>query len=415
MTFMNYNCKALVTKLVESHDLIGLKNVIDDPNITCFTYPCNFQPGLKKHMKEYLKEGISVVEQACQLGHLDIVELFLNNGCSANLPTSHGRLIHTVLISLKSKRYLIDNGSALKIIELLMAMDCDVNVKSYKGKSPLMLASEIADPGIMRELLRHCLDWQLSCPNKDNWHTPLHMVCMNGSVACLCLLLARLQPGDIHTEDIKKYTPLSCSLTVLKNNLVFHSNQEAMDRALLGVQYSHIAIVELIVQASRVPLKPSKKSQFPQTHAKLSAVHLALETANEFERLIEFNCLKLRAEPPADQSPCQTQHRNSLHERKLLSPYAELVRMLICYTNISLFHSEELNSWKKKYYYISSLLTEIEDYIQQQWALEQSPPSLMGQARQVIRAHVARFDHLSLMGLLPLPRKLRDYVQFVDF
>ncbi|CAL1539629.1 unnamed protein product, partial [Lymnaea stagnalis] len=332
MAVMNYNCKDLVKKLVESHDLIGLKNVIEDPNMTCFTYPCHFQPGLKKHMKEYLKEGISVVEQACDLGHLDIVELFLNNGCSANLPTSQGRLIHTVLISLKSKRYLIDNGSALKIIKLLMAMDCDVNVKSYKGKSPLMLASEMADPGLMRELLKHCLDWQLSCPNRDNWHTPMHMVCMNGSVECFCLLLARLHPGDIHTKDIKKYTPLSCSLTVLKNNLVFHSNQEAMDQALLGVQYSHIAIIELIVQAT---LRQSKKFQVPTHKDKLKALRLALETANEFERLIEFNNFMLKTGSPADQSPSQTQHSCPLHDRKLISPYAELVRMLICYNKIN--------------------------------------------------------------------------------
>lgn len=57
---MTCNCK--VPALVESHDLAGLQKAIEDPNMTCFTYPCHFQPGLNKHMREYIMENQRLVK-----------------------------------------------------------------------------------------------------------------------------------------------------------------------------------------------------------------------------------------------------------------------------------------------------------------------------------------------------------------
>ncbi|KAH9509984.1 hypothetical protein Btru_044785 [Bulinus truncatus] len=406
-------CKALV----ESHDLVGLKKVIEDPNISCCLYPCHFQPGLHRQMRDYLIKNQSVVEQACMLGYLDIVELFLNNGCSANLPTSHGRLIHTVLLAVKANRKLVENGAALRLIRNLLAMDCDVNVKNYNGKSPLMLASELADPEIIRELLSHCLDWQLVGDNKCYWQSPLHMVCMNGSVECLNLLLPRLHLADLYNGDLRNYSPMSCSLLVLKNNLVFHQSDGTNEEALLKVQYSHIAIIELLIQATRAPSR-FIKSDDPYFPGKLQVLRLALDIVNQFELDRRQNVSKRRMSSSNGSLNWTVQcsfSQDEEDERKLISPYAELVRMLAHYSKIDAVLVKEMAKIKGKYPFIKGLLDEIEEYVTKRLTCEQTPSSLMNLVRQAVRVHVAECDKLGHLELLPLPRKLLDFIRFIDF
>uniref|UniRef100_A0A2C9L5W6 SOCS box domain-containing protein n=1 Tax=Biomphalaria glabrata TaxID=6526 RepID=A0A2C9L5W6_BIOGL len=403
-------------ELVESHDLVGLKKVIEDPNITCCLYPCHFQPGLHKRMRQYIIKNQSVVEQACMLGYFDIVELFLNNGCSANLPTSHGRLIHSVLLAIKSNRKLVESGAAQRLVHLLLTMDCDVNVKNYNGKSPLLLAAELADAGIMEELLDHCLDWQLTGDAQCYWQSPVHMVCMNGSVECLNLLLSRLHIADLYMGDLKNYTPMSCSLLVLKNNLVFHTDGRG-EESLLRVQYSHIAIIELLIEASRTPVRLLKPdyTYFP---INLQIIRLALEIANQYE--IERNQYATRGASFGSSGFLNWQANyisspDEEEERKIVSPYAELVRMLVHSCNIDSVLLKDIVPLRSKYPFIKSLLDEIEELVTKRSSPEHIRFCLMDAARQVIRVLASQCNTLGQLEQLPLPRKLIDFIKFTDF
>ncbi|BFZ24543.1 hypothetical protein BsWGS_27582 [Bradybaena similaris] len=403
-------CKCKLPHLVEAHDLMGLRQAIEDPTMTCFTYPCHLQPGLGKYMGDQRLENQSVVERACVLGHFDMLELFLQNGCSANLPTSHGRLIHTVLTSLKSNRHLIENGVALRVIRLLITTDCDVNVKDYLGKSPLLLAAELADANIMREILNCCLDWQLSCPSRGNGHTPLHMSSMNGSVECVVLLLERLTTEDLNTEDRQNFTPLLCSLMKLKNNMAFHNADGTFDAKLLHVQYSHIAIIELLLSSGATV---SNMASFIQVKSR-SGLQIALEIVQQFELKKRLQNLRF-----SDMLDAFSVHVNQVTnitdgDRKLVSPYAEIVRILVYYCGVSPYVTEELQVLKNTYHCIYSLLCEIDDYIQMRKLQTAAPSSLLSSARTAIRLQVAKCDKLYLLDQLPVPQKLKDYVKFID-
>ncbi|CAG5120560.1 unnamed protein product [Candidula unifasciata] len=393
---------------------MGLREAIEDPTMTCFTCPCHLQPGLSMYLRDQKLENHSVVERACVLGHFDMLELFLQNGCSANLPTSHGRLIHTVLTSLKSHRHLIENGMALNIIKLLITRDCDVNVKDYLGKSPLLLAAELADADIMRQILKCCLDWQLTCPSRGNGHTPLHMASMNGSVECVSLLLVRLSAEDLNAEDRQSFTPLLCSLIKVRNNMAFHNIDGTIDSKLLQVQYSHVAIIELLL-SSGAKVSNNLTTPFTQTKSR-SGLHIALEIVNQFELKKRLQNLRFSNEMLVD---AFSVHVNQLTDdaegdKKLLSPYAEIVRMLVYYCGVSPYETEELLLLRNTYPCVSGLLREIDEYVQRRKLPGAMCLSLLNSARVAIRLHIARCDKLSLLDQLPVPHKLRDYVKFVD-
>ncbi|GFS12131.1 LOW QUALITY PROTEIN: ankyrin repeat protein [Elysia marginata] len=345
---------------VENHNVEGLLREIEGMNLNAAVDTCHVKPGWRKNMRVFLKENESVVERACLLGHLDMLKIFLLHGCSSNLPTSHGRLVHTVLTAVKAHRWLVDSGSALATLHLLLAMDCDVNVKNYQGKSPLLLAAELADGAIMAALLPHCLPWQLTCSDRDNGHTPLHMACMNGSAVCVRLLLDRLpQTEDVDIGDCLNLSPLLCSMMVLKHNVSFHRRGKDGDDALLNVQYSHMAIVEMLLDRGALPTKPVAPLGLPTSQltgtnslssppTSRSALQTALEVAHQYE--VHGVIVSANLEEP-------------LPEKKLTTLYAELVRLIIHKCHFSPFTSNELEVWANAHPYIKGLLTEINCYL----------------------------------------------------
>ena len=362
------------------------------------------------------------MERACLLGHLDMLEIFLCHGCSSNLPTSHGRLIHTVLTALKAHRWLVDNGSALSTIRLLLARDCDVNVKNYQGKSPLLLAAELADGPILAEILPRCLPWQLMCSERSNGHTPLHMACMNGSVECVRRLLEWIPEGeDIDVGDCLNLSPLLCSMMVLKNNaIIFHRKDGVRDEKLLRVQYSHMAIVEMLLNRGALPTKSLIPSTVPSgrqsaTSASTavmanslsyaptcrSALQTALEVAHHYEVYGVIIRNRLGQLDPA-------------LEEAVSTPYREIVRMLVHKCELSPFTENEMQVWANAHPYIKSLMREINSYIIWKTEAGNNAPRLLSLCRDSIRLQAAKSDNLSKLELLPIPRKLKDYVRFID-
>ncbi|RUS82013.1 hypothetical protein EGW08_010240 [Elysia chlorotica] len=399
---------------VEAHNLDGLRRAIEGIDISTSMDPCRLKPGKKRSMRQFLKENESVVERACLLGHLDMLEIFLLNGCSSNLPTSHGRLIHTVLAALKVHRWLVDSGAALASIRLLLDMDCDVNVKSYQGKSPLLLAAEIADPPIIAELLNHCLPWQLTCSDPTNRHTPLHMACMSGSVRCVRLLLEQLKRGEgVDAGDSVNLSPLLSSLMVIKNQVAFHRGRFGVSLdMLLRAQYSHMAIVELLVEQGARPTKPISPHLVPRFMAtsvgfanslhSLPTFRSALQTALEAAHQYEIHLIISR-----DKGESST-------ETKRCTFYSELVHMLAHNCGAVPFTRNEIEVWSHAHPFIQELLRYVNVYLKSRISQRRNPARLLTLSRHVIRIQAAKADCLSKLEQLPLPRKLKDYVRFIS-
>lgn len=407
-----FSCESKLRVHVENHNVEGLVRALEGMNVNAAVNSGHVKPGRRKNMRLFLKENESVVERACLLGYFDMLKIFLLHGCSSNLPTSHGRLIHTVLTAVKAHRWLVDSGVALATIRLLLAMDCDINLKNYQGKSPLLLAAELADGPVMAELLPHCLPWQLTCGDRDNGHTPLHMACMNGSTRCVRLLLERLPKGeDVDVGDCLNLSPLLCSMMVIKHNVSFHRRDRGLDDALVYVQYSHMAIVEMLLDRGALPVKPvapsALRSSLPRSQARAllstptyrSALQTALEIAHQFE--VHGVIMK------------HTLKRPEL-EKKLSTVYAELVRMLVHRCATEPFSHNELEVWANAHPYIKGLLEEINTYLVNREPRGRNPPRLLSICRDVIRVSAAKADRLGCLGHLPLPRRLLDYIRYVD-
>jgi len=267
--------------LVETHDVAGLLNALDTQHGPAFSLPLCPQSSAKYSTREFLARNKSAVERACELGHLDILNLFLINGCSPNLPTSHGRLIHTVLTILKSQRYLVDNGRALITLKLMLSRNCDVNVKTFDHKSTLMLVCELAEPSILKIILRKCSDWQIVFCDGGRGASPLQMACMKGSSECVRLLLKRSSPVDLNTR-YNKLTPLLTTLAVLRHNLNYTGSSDDSTTALSLAQHQLMAIIEMLLQAGADPnigkaQDPREENASPQFNALCCALDLAEE------------------------------------------------------------------------------------------------------------------------------------------
>ena len=130
---------------------------------------------------------LNPVEFACSLGHYDMVETLLENGCSPNLPTIEGKLLHTVLESLKSHPENIVEGR--RVIKYLIDNCCDLDIKDRSSTTPLFLCSQIGDGEVMKMILERCSTKQLYCPCSTNQFIPLHMSAMRGDYECVRLLL----------------------------------------------------------------------------------------------------------------------------------------------------------------------------------------------------------------------------------
>ncbi|XP_005110612.1 uncharacterized protein LOC101858746 [Aplysia californica] len=388
--------------LVESHDVAGLLSALghegakNEPMFSVSLCPRNS----KYSTREFLTKNKSAVERSCELGHLDILNLFLINGCSPNLPTSHGRLIHTVLTTLKTQRHLVDNGRAFVTLKLMLARNCDVNVKSFDHKSALMLACELADPAILKVLLRHCSHWQLSFSDDGREASPLQMVCMQGSSECVRILLKRLSPADINNSH-GKLTPLLMALMVLRHNMTYISRASGYQDALSKAQHQLVAIVEMLLNAGADPnvgvvQDPRDNLQPPS----FNAICCALDVANDCEAF-----------------------KNLLsHEAKKLSfLYVGLVR-LFGFSGATVGGSENVETLKERFPRVQSVISELAEFdaLRQKISplcnsFRHAPFSLMELSRKSIRLQVARCNKLGHLDNLPLPRKLKDYTLFLTF
>ncbi|KAK7498134.1 hypothetical protein BaRGS_00010722 [Batillaria attramentaria] len=367
------------------------------------------------------------VELACSLGYYDLVEVFLDHGCSPNLPTSAGKLLHSLLESMKSHA---DNlGPAHKVLKTLCEKGCDLNIKDYKGNTPLMHCAQIGDSGVMNDVLSKCSELQLSCRCSGSLYTPLHMSAMRGDFECVKLLLSRSPHKHVDVTDKYGNTALHLALKSMLHNIPYlnaakesleisgetSSHHSAACEQLMRFQHNAVAIVEALVIAGanvHATCCPPSAMDF-QYYPLIYALQLCAEDETggfEFDRdrlsstlnLVSqqtIQSLKELGKSAGDESCDPYRYR--------FSPYAGVVRLLVLAgTEVSLSMRGELY---KRFSVVSVLLDEVCEFWDR-YKMEK-PPKLVHIAKLKIRSYLASIRQLHEISHLPLPPRLKEYVK----
>ncbi|XP_046576778.1 uncharacterized protein LOC124284717 [Haliotis rubra] len=361
------------------------------------------------------KKKSNPVELACKLGFTDIVEVFLDNGCSPNLPTSQGRLIHSVLEGMKCESISLEHGR--RLIQLLCNSGCDVNIKDARYTSTLMYASELGDTVVLDIILRHCSTSQLYYQCGGSSYTPLHMSTMRGDSECVRQLLKYSPSKHVNIRDHYGNTSLVLSLKTMENNLKYlNSARKDMDsdnnaqrwlkekEKLLRFQHCSVSIVEsLLLAGADANMNCRDGLSSPLFHA----LYLCrLDETNGFQ----------------DESGCHgLEFTNTMHlvSTEKIQNLEKLVQMLLMnHKNIPVLdrkHSlcAEINTQKETLFSRYPSLTPLLEEIFEFWTRYQhtKPPKLMHLAKQTVRNHLALLQKLHELDKLPLPERLKNYVK----
>ncbi|XP_071087437.1 E3 ubiquitin-protein ligase MIB2-like [Haliotis cracherodii] len=373
------------------------------------------------------KKKNNPVELACKLGFTDIVEVFLDNGCSPNLPTSQGRLIHSVLEGMKCESISLESGR--RLIQLLCDSGCDVNINDARYTSTLMYASELGDTVVLDIILRHCSTSQLSYQCGGSSYTPLHMSTMRGDSECVRQLLKFSPSKHVNIRDHYGNTSLVLSLKTMENNLKYlNSARRDMDsdnnakrwlkekEKLLRFQHCSVSIVESLLLAgadANMNCRDGLGSPLPH------ALYLCrLDETNGFQDESvshghEFtNTMHLvstekiqnleRISTDANHEPQEF----SVVGQETFSLYAGVVRLLM-------LSGAEINTPKETLFSRYPSLTPLLEEIFEFWTRYQhtKPPKLMHLAKQTVRNHLASLQKLHELDKLPLPERLKNYVK----
>ncbi|KAL8603069.1 hypothetical protein ACOMHN_015634 [Nucella lapillus] len=385
---------------------------------------------------------LNPVELACSLGYFDIVELFLQNGCSPNLPTSAGKLLHTVLESIKSHNDCLEPGRTL--LKHLICLGCDLDIKDWCGVTPLMHCAQIGDHELMRMVLEKCSDRQLTCHCSGSLYTPLHMSAMKGEFECVKLLLSRSPHKHVNEKDKAYNTALHLALKSMlhnipylnaaKENLEFSSAEQSREKAaacqrLMSFQQNAVAIVEALVMAGAEVhahcCQPSRLIRnVEEFYPLVYALHLCARDHTlgfELDPIQFSSTLNLvsrrtiqsleglgKTEPESSASLSQMQVKENETNGKF-SPYAGVVRLLV------LAGTEVTPEMRKHLYHmfdspsIHTLLDEVCAF----WDKYQvsRPAKLIHLSKLAIRVHLANVHKLHGISRLPLPPRMKEYLK----
>lgn len=377
------------------------------------------------------KRKKNAVELACTLGYYDIVEVFLDNGCSPNLPTTAGKLLHSVLESLKSHKECVSVGR--RVVRSLCEKGCDLNIKDYRGNTPLMHCAQIGDCIILKEILFRCSELQLSYRCSGSQNTPLHMSVMRGDYECVKLLLSRSPHKHVDLVDRYGNTALHLALKSMLHNIPYlnaarqhiefsadetSSQKAAACEKLMRFQHNTVAIVEELIMAGADLHAVCCRPDFMnfQYYPLVYALQLCAEDETEgfdFQQGKFSSTLHLVSKQTIqsleDWSKAWKEDTVTVAGScpKKLSVYAGVVRLLVLAGTLvsSSMRAELYNRFGN----IGHLLDEL-CVFWDRYRVEK-PPKLIHLSKQRIRSHLASLHRLHEINLLPLPVRLQDYIK----
>ncbi|CAG2112335.1 unnamed protein product [Medioppia subpectinata] len=188
-------------------------------------------------------------------GHLDLVQLLLRYGCSANQTDAHGL----------SALHIACNHLFIEIAKLLVANRAAINMATNYGHIPLHLAAQ--QPSL--ELVRVLVESGSDLEKKDlDGRTPLVLAIVSNQFDIVEYLV--LQGADVNTQDNSGNTPL---LHAINSGLTINAD-----------------IVNILLQAGANPNNPNNCGLNPLiTTIRRSSEH-TLDGQDTVRYLIDHNC-----------------------------------------------------------------------------------------------------------------------------
>ena len=142
---------------------------------------------------------INVLMIACECGHLDIVQILLENGADPSICDNNGdNALHHTLLSKT-------NGKGTLEITLLLLQTVDPNIANKRGRTALMYACANGHREVIEHLLR-TYDLDLSLTDNDG-STALYYAAHGGHIEVINVLLSNY---DYNQEEIERALTAAC-------------------------------------------------------------------------------------------------------------------------------------------------------------------------------------------------------------
>lgn len=403
------------------------------------------------------KRLVNPMELACTLGYVDFIYLFLDCGCNPNLPTNAGRLIHTVLESIKSEKISLFEGR--KLVHLLCKDGCNVNIRGTNHKTSFLLAAELGDADILKILVTFMTDPSILKVGDINDFSPLHMSCMRGDLDCVLILLPHCCTRTVNKHDSHFCTPMQLALSSINKNITYmnslvsvkHSEAATKSSELLQktltymnssvnvqnsegttksseqlqkirqLQYNSIAIVEaLLIHGAEI--NGPNSEFYDSSRGTYAPIYQALrlvckdETFEKYEKdslSLTMQLVTRTKLQDLNRAMIDSDDENeSIDVSSTVSPYAGLFRLLV------LFGADPIRTrteWQTMFSMnVRSEVIQLIDEMFYFWENScdcQGPPKLIQISKQTIRNILAKNQSLHEIDKLPLPNRMISFIK----
>ncbi|KAL8624340.1 hypothetical protein ACOMHN_044771 [Nucella lapillus] len=213
------------------------------------------------------EQGVSALHLAANQGHLQVVQLLVDNGAKIDLKDSDGDT--PILAGMKHKQ----------VAEYLLKKGCDVTIANDNGQTVAHKAALFNHHQILRELIKKGADLNVMDEEGD---TPLHDAINEGSHTA-CEVLIGWPKIDIRIANQKGFTPLH--FAALKDTPTIAELLIKKDKSIVDEQKEdgftplHVTAINNHTDVMKVLLEKGKAKVDMRTQKKQTALHLAAEQA----------------------------------------------------------------------------------------------------------------------------------------
>ncbi|CAJ0544352.1 Ff.00g035730.m01.CDS01, partial [Fusarium sp. VM40] len=230
----------------------------------------------KYDLKHRSKHNMSALHYACALGDQETAELLIDSGSEVDIKTDKGE---TPLI------LAIDVGSN-SVAELLISRGADISLNNIEGRTPLHLASRHGDLKMVKQLIESGA--KIAASTNHNY-TPLLYAAVNGHSEVVTLLLN--EGAQLSDANENGFTSVHMASSNGHYNLVRQLVNRGADIAaltkdgytplMMASAKGHVEVVEILLEHGDDCRKQSKKGysslHLSSTNGHFEVVKLLLE------------------------------------------------------------------------------------------------------------------------------------------
>lgn len=161
--------------------------------------------------------GMAAIHFAVFKGHIELVEMLLDNGAEVNIAvkSSRAKLRLNVPLHEFSPLHIAAHLNEPEIAGLLIALGADVNQRTDAGESPLHLAVRRGNDQLVELLIANGA--HVDAKDFEDY-TPLHNAAWNGRLAVVEMLVN--SGADINATAYDGRTPYSCAVRKNHQNVI---------------------------------------------------------------------------------------------------------------------------------------------------------------------------------------------------